>query len=316
METIESESPLQPDGLVMRNGRWYLPEDGDDDGDDLQDDPRSDIVTSSSSDESKHDAHIDFAVRPCVVFVYGFGCSMIDNAELRERTTFLNEIQSKLDLDDDEIHTFCDPSTALTIARIAGQCASRQSKADYTFVRQCLDFVRNKMDTHHVILTGVSYGGRIVSQIVQALVAAGVDTTSRLSAQTYGSIYIPPEPSVAGSNLTHVMIVGDIATKCNKLHSGDGFELTRGKQFYDFHGEYVQWLRVPESEAAVKHPMGLQRRWKIHRNAEYAYKHRDFIMDVAETLGTSSGGGLSNTYRTIACVAMTAIIALAAVASR
>jgi hypothetical protein len=60
-----------------------------------------------------------------------------------------------------------------------------------------------KLNTHHVFLTGISYGGDRVHRHKVAR-QEGVDT-SCLHVRTYGSIYIPKHRSVAGVDMTHLL---------------------------------------------------------------------------------------------------------------
>jgi hypothetical protein len=108
-----------------------------------------------------------------------------------------------------EIRALCKP---VSLAKAASQCFVHHSRSRQVHA-WAHEVAQELKSGSTVILAGYSHGGSTVSLIVKTLFKSGVDLT-RLHARTFASTYIPDPRKMPGVDLTHVMAIGDVATRC------------------------------------------------------------------------------------------------------
>jgi alpha/beta superfamily hydrolase len=84
------------------------------------------------------------------------------------------------------------------------------------FVTKCAETVLERLKFGYVILIGHSYGGLVASMVVRKLLADGFKLTKL---KTITLIYVPSKDKVKDADITHLMAVGDVALRCNRLKS-------------------------------------------------------------------------------------------------
>jgi hypothetical protein len=202
----------------------------------------------------------------------------------------------------------CDPAS---MARKASKCARCFLHLKPQMTRKMAKWtttIKNHLasgDT--VILTGMSNGGLVVGMIVMALERSGAVGMSRLHAMTCGSIYIPDRADVPSGRLTHVMGVGDVATRCTRSMLTKGRKLLarwrdlraeHGSELFDPDGHsYLRWYVPAESVSDVEMDRiaKLQRAYmqstissemRVHLHKDNMSLVKQFVVGVQASLGT------------------------------
>lgn len=148
-----------------------------------------------------------------LIFVEGLGCTRmtIDNVEM-----YKDYLKFYTKLPKSNIHFECNQSMSDTIVGIAKTYCMIKPTLQNPFVQQVYARVVEHMSKgEKVFLLGHSYGGAVVSVIVEALNSR--PTIGKLHAATFGSIYVAPSSNTSNIDIVHYMKLGDVALKCNRL---------------------------------------------------------------------------------------------------
>jgi hypothetical protein len=141
----------------------------------------------------------------------GAGCN---NASLGDFDSIRGDIVDAITID--RVHVECNRNASDTYSYIVQQCFWFGAK-DNKFARQYVDTIINVMENkRYVILMGHSYGGAIVSNIVEMIQQKEPELCKQgwLIARTFGSIYVPKYEKTSFVNLKHYIYQNDISWMC------------------------------------------------------------------------------------------------------